>query len=128
MRKSNTCFNEKVNFLEKYKTKKIALFCSTKDLFKLETKFKVIYKINCPSCFNDYIGKTDTNLIIRLDEHGTKPDQAIYQHLNSSVKFNDYIIFFDLPDKNRIITIVSKELQLHNAVVGNFKILDHNHK
>ena len=26
------------------------------------------------------MGKTDRNIIIRMDEHGTKSDQSIYQH------------------------------------------------
>ena len=56
--------------------------------------------------------KTDRNLIIKLDEHGTKVDQPMYQHLSNCSD----------------TTIVSKESHLQNAVISNIKILDKNNK
>ena len=84
---------KKVKFLKIYKTNKLALFCNTKNPFELGTKANVIYRITCPGCFSKHIGKTDHNHTTRLDEHGTKPDQPMYQHLNSCAKFNDCIKF-----------------------------------
>ena len=50
------------------------MFCNTKDSISAEQKSNVIYWITCPTCFQKYVGKTDRNLITRLDEHGTKVD------------------------------------------------------
>ena len=59
-----------------------------------------------------------------MDEHGTKPDQPMYQHLKNCAQFAEYLKFYALPDA--INTIVSKELHLHNAVTENTKIIDNN--
>ena len=54
------------------------MFCNTKDNISAEQKSNVIYGITCPGCFKKYIGKTDRNLITRLDEHDAKVDQPMY--------------------------------------------------
>ena len=72
--------------------------------------------------------KTDRNLIIKLDEHGTKVDQPMYQHLSNCSAFNDHIMLFTLPGAAPDTTIVSKESHLQNAVINNIKILDKNDK
>ena len=97
------------------------MFRNIKDSISAEQKSNVIYKITCPGCFQKYVGKTDRNLIIRLDEHGTKVDQPIYQHLCNCSAFNDQIMLSTLPDAVTDTTIVSKELHLHNAVINNVK-------
>ena len=38
----------------------------------------LFYGNTCPGCFQKYVGKADTNLITRLDEHGTKVDQPMH--------------------------------------------------
>ena len=40
-----------------------------------------IYKVTCPGCNEDYIGKTDRSLVTRLNEHASCEDQHMYQHL-----------------------------------------------
>ena len=72
------------------------------------------------------MGETDQNLITGLDEHGNKPDQPVNQCLSNCAKLNNSIKFFELPHVNRINTIVSEQLHLHNAVLGNCEILDYN--
>ena len=89
------------------------MFCNTKDSISVEQKSNVIYKITCPGCFQKYVGKTDRNLITRLDEHGTKVDQSMYQHLGNCSAFIDYIMLFTLSDAATDIIIVNKELHLH---------------
>ena len=37
-----------------------------------------IYKVTCPGCNEDYIGKTDRNLVTRLNEHASREDQHLY--------------------------------------------------
>ena len=104
------------------------MFCNPKDSISEEQKSNVIYRITSPGCFQKYVGKTDRNLITRLDKHGTKVDQPIYQHLSNYNAFNDHIMLFTLPDAATDTTIVSKELHLRNAVINNLKILDKNNK
>ena len=57
-----------------------------------------IPRIACPGCFQKYVGKTDSNPVTRLDEHGTKFDQPIYQHLSNFSALNDQIMLFALLD------------------------------
>ena len=40
----------------------------------------------------------DKNLLTRLDEHGTKVHQPVYQHLSSCRALNDHIVLLALPD------------------------------
>ena len=128
IRKLKRSFKENIKFKTVYKTNKLSMFCNTKDSISAEQKSNVIYGITCPACFQKYVGKTDRNLITRLDEHGTKVDQPIYQHLCNCSAFNDQIMLSTLPDAVTDTTIVSKELHLHNAVINNVKILDKNDK
>ena len=104
------------------------MVCYTKDSIPAEQKSNVIYRITSPSCFQKYVGKTNQNLITRLDKHGTKVGQPMYQHLSNCSTFNDHIMLFTLPDAATDTTIVSKELHLHNTVINNVKILDKNDK
>ena len=117
-------FKENVKFKMVYKTNKLSMFCNTKDSISVEQKSNVIYRITCPGCFQIYVGKIDRNLMTRLDKHGTKVEQPMYQHLSNCSAFNDHIMQFTLPDTATDTTIVSKELHLHNAVINNVKILD----
>ena len=32
-----------------------------------------------------------------MDEHGTKPDQPMYQHLTNCAQFAEYLKFYALP-------------------------------
>ena len=104
------------------------MFCTTKDSISAKQKSNVIYGITYPSCFQKYVGKTNRNLITRLDEHGTKVDQPMYQHLSNCSAFNDHIMLFTLPDAAADTFIISKELHLHNAIINNVKILDKDDK
>ena len=126
IRKLSKCFNENVKFIKRYKTSKLAMFCSNKDHIQFQQKASVIYRITCPGCYNKYIGKTERSIITELDEHGTKPDQPMYPHLTNCAQFAEYLNFFALPDIDAINTIVSKELHLHIAVTENTEIIDHN--
>ena len=62
----------------------------------------------------------------RLDEHGTKPDQPMYQHLRNSAQFPEYLKCYALPDTDAVNTIVSKKLHLHNVFTENTEIIDRN--
>ena len=98
IRKLKRSFKENIKFKTVYKTNKLSMFCNTKDSISAEQKSNVIYRISCPRCFQKYAGKTDRNLITRLNEHGTKVDQPMYQHLSNCSAFNDHVMLFTLPD------------------------------
>ena len=110
IRKLKRSFKENVKFKAVYKTNTLSMFYNTKDSISVEQKSNVVYRIRCPGCFQKYVGKTDGNLITRLEKHGTKVDLLMYQHLSNCSAFNDHIVQFTLPDT----TIVNKELHLHN--------------
>ena len=50
----------------------------------------------------------------------------MHLHLTNCVQFAEYLKFYALPDIDAVNTIVSKELHLHNAVIENTEIIDHN--
>ena len=60
------------------------LFCPSKDRKSWNQNINVIYIIQSPSFHNDYVGKTDRNIITRLSEHRKKKDQPMFQHFWSS--------------------------------------------
>ena len=64
------------------------MFCQTKDKTIWKQKANVIHIIQCPGYHNDYVGKTDRNLISRLSEYGKKEDQPMFHHFRSCEEFN----------------------------------------
>ena len=72
------------------------MFCPTKD--KISWNQKVIYIIQCPGCRNDYVGKTDKNLITTLSEHRKKEYQLMFQHFRSGKEFNYKLNLYRLAD------------------------------
>ena len=102
------------------------MFCSNKDHIQFQQKANVVYRIACPGCYNKYIGKTGRNIITRMDEHGTKPDHPMYQHLTNWAEFAEYLKLYVLPDIDAVNTIVNKEVHLHNTVTENTEIIDDN--
>ena len=78
IKKLKRLFKEKVNIDVKYRTNKLSMFCPTKDRISWNQNANVIYIIQCLGGHNDYIGKTDRNLITRLSEHGKKEDQPMF--------------------------------------------------
>ena len=119
IRKLKRSFKENIKFKTIYETNKLSMFCDTKDSISAEQKSNVIYGIKCPGCFQKDISKTNRNLITRLDEHGAKVDQPMYQHLSNCSAFNDHIMLFTLPDAAANTFIISKELHLHNVIINN---------
>ena len=51
--------------------------CSAKESVLIHRKANVIYKVTCSSCNEDYVGKTDRNLVTRLNEHAFREDQPM---------------------------------------------------
>ena len=64
-----------------------AMFCSAKDKVKTTQKANIIYDIQRPACKEHYIGKTDWCFVGWLDEHGSRHDQPMFQHLVNCEQF-----------------------------------------
>ena len=58
-----------------------------KDKVKTTQKANIIYDIQCPACKEHYIGKTSRCFVTRIDEHGSRHDQAMFQHLANCQQF-----------------------------------------
>ena len=53
----------------------------------MHLKSHVIYKLTCPACNAKYMGKTDRCLSVRLDEHSSDHNSAMFQRLHSAEAF-----------------------------------------
>ena len=78
---------ESVHFKILYQTEKLASFCSNKDPTPMYLKSHVIYKLTCPVCNAECIGKTDRCLRVRLDEYSSDHNSAMYEHLHGCEAF-----------------------------------------
>ena len=120
-------FKENVTIITRFNDTKISMFCSNKYKLKFEQKSNLIYEFNCPGCQKKYIGKTDRCLSISLNEHATRDDQAIHQHLTSCVDFNYIVQLFEMPEIGDNCNVVDQNQHLVDAVMNNVTIVDTNH-
>ena len=113
-----------LEFVCRFNTKKLNMFCPSKDKISDLQKSDLIYKLTCPGCGEIYIGKTDRCLGIRLNEHGTREDQPMYRHLIDCSDFRDYVSL-----KNTLSDDTSFDVFLEyvkHAVIYNFSIVEIN--
>ena len=106
-------------------TNKISDFCSVKDKIPTDQRNKVIYAIDCPGCGERYIGKTECCFKTRMDEHGTKADQPMYQHLSNCQAFNHIMHLYAMPSSYNDYININQTAHIHEAVKQNSFILNH---
>ena len=107
-----------------YTTTKISDFCSVKDKIPDEQKNHVVYKIKCPACGGCYVGKTDCCFGVRMQEHGTKQEQPMYEHIKNCDAFEYVAQLNALPDLlNDIPSKVEKKEHILETVINNSSIL-----
>ena len=124
-KKVQKCLKANVHLITCYETKKgTAIFCSAKDSILIHQKTKVIYKVTCPGCNEDYVGKTDRNLITRLNEHTSHEDQPMYQHLSKCEHFAHIIDLHRLPDIDASTAEINNKRHFVDAIISNFCVLD----
>ena len=123
-KKVQKCLKENNRFITCYKTKKTAMFCSGKGSIPIHLKANVIYKVTCPGCNEDYIGKTDRNLVTILNKHACCEHQPMYQHLSQCEHFSHIIDLLILPDIDASTTEINNKQHFINAVISNFCVLD----
>ena len=64
-----------------FESSRISYFTSNKDRIPILSNSFVIYVYECPGCADKYIGKTETTLFNRTDQHGwTQKDSAVFKH------------------------------------------------
>ena len=91
-KKVQKCLKENVHFMTCYETKKTAMFRSASDNILIHQKATGIYTVTCPGCNKDYAGKTDCNLVTRLNQHGSLKNQPTYQCLSKCEHFHILLI------------------------------------
>ena len=104
----------------------MAMFCSAKDQFKTTQKANLTYDVQCPACKEHYIGKTDQCFVTRLDKHGIRHDQPMFQHLINFQQFLKELSILNLPISDNNIPEVELNSHIMNVVHHNSKILDYN--
>ena len=107
-----------------HNTTKISDFCSVKDKIPEEQKNDVIYKIKCPGCGENYIGKTDCCFGVRMHEQGNKTDQPMFTHLNNCEEFGYVTNLHAFPDVNDdMVAGFNKLAHFSEAVLNSSRII-----
>ena len=123
-RKIQSNLSRKVNIRVIYTTNKLSKLCSVKDKIPEDQRNNIIYSIRCPGCGEKYVGKTSCCFGKRVDEHGSRSDQPMHQHLSSCKEFKYLFGLFNLPTD--LETSNSKaifESHVFEAVKQNSKVL-----
>ena len=129
VKKLNRLLGKKVKFRICYGTTKLLQFRSNKDSVPTLKKSIVVYKLSCPGCSQQYIGKIDHSLAFRLSEHVTRPEQPMYHHLAYCNGFKELVSLQGLPDCfiDHSLPSVSFKDHILNAVHNNYEIIDSNY-
>ena len=122
-KKIQSNLSRKINIRIIYTTNKLSKFCSVKDKIPEDQKNNVIYHIKCPGCGELYVGKTNCCLAKRTDEHGSRPDQPMHQHLSGCEEFQYLVGLHNLPDIGKKTNYVTTNSHIFEAVKQNCKVL-----
>ena len=115
------CLKENVRFETCYETKKTVMFCSDKDSIPIREKNKCYLQSHLSWLYiDDYVGKIDRNLVTRLNEHASREDQPMYQHLSKCEHFALTIDLFRLPDIDVSTKEIHNEQHFVNTAISNF--------
>ena len=126
VRKLHRYLKPYVKLIKLFNTKKASMFCPTKDKVTKEQKANVICKIICPGCNNVYVGKTDRCFGIRMNEHGTRSDQPMHQHLTNCTAFQETVNINALPELFNDCKQIDHKAHVLNGVLNNCDIIDSN--
>ena len=90
----------------------------------MHLKFHVINKLACPACYAEYIGKTDRCLRVRLDEHNSDHNSAMFQHLHSCEAFKFLFSLNNLPGCfNNKADVANFTFHVHQSNLNNATII-----
>lgn len=114
---------DNINLKIIFKTNNVSMFCSNKDRIADIKKANVVYKFSCPGCAKTYIGKTERNLITRLNEHADgHVESAIHSHLLSCSFYHDVLSYFSIFhfNKNKIISYFKNDIYRNTIIIDQF--------
>lgn len=117
---------EKVRINVFFKSTKLCFFTSNKDKVPLMSNSFVIYEYTCPGCGEKYIGKTESTLYNRTQEHAwSQKDSAVYKHFGNCDGWRHIKGLFNI-DEEEITTkeqeINTRQLQI-TTVRENTKVI-----
>ena len=114
--------DKKLIFKTTFSTTKINFFTNNKDKTPNAYKANVVYRFCCPGCSATYIGKTERNLHERCEEHATKKDSAIYNHIMAcdDLLYLNRLMHLNIDDVSR----KDKRSYFINLIENNTKIID----
>ena len=125
-RKMKRCLKEDAKFITSYNSKKMAMLCLAKEKIETTQKANITYDIQYPACKEHYIGKSDQYFVTRLDEHGSRHDQPIFQHLVNWQQFLEELSLLNLPISDNNIPEVELNSHIMNGGYNNSKVLEYN--
>ena len=101
------------------------MLCSnTEDPTPMYLWSHVIDKLTCPACNAEYMGKTDRCLRVRLDEHSSDHNSAMFQHLHIWEVFKFMLSLNNLPEcVNKKADIVNFKLHVHETNLNNVTVI-----
>ena len=121
-RKILSNLERKIDIRVIYTTNKLSKFCGIKDQIPEDQKNNVIYSMKCPGCGEVYVGKTSCCFGKRMDEHGTRSDQPLHQHLTNCAEFNYLVGLHNLPSSEKK-GIASIDSHIYQAVKQNSNVI-----
>ena len=113
-------FTTKVKFQIIQPTQKLSFDTNMKDQIPKLMKFYVAYQFNCPTCNDNYIGKTEPNLCTRTEEHAYNDEgSAIYDHIKnrSYYSYIENLLRFNNDSFDKALFSI-------NSLQSNTKIID----
>ena len=77
-----------------YKPQKVGKYYSLKDSINQMYQSCLVYKFTCPDNLNNqYIGETKRQLFVRIKEHVTPTNSAVFKHIENCAYCADYTAF-----------------------------------
>ena len=105
-----------------YRTKRLSYYCNVKDKVPEYLKPYTVYEFCCPACNSKYIGITDYNFGIRVQEHSDSNKKSpVYNHLLECEHSNYVVSLHSLPPSNKSVEHLE---HVKIAVYDNTKIID----
>ena len=85
-----------INIYVSYRTLKVGSYFSLKDSVSKFYKSRVVYKFKCPGDLdNQYIGETERQLFVRIQEHITPSNSAVFEHIESCYCCKNFSNIYD---------------------------------
>ena len=125
--KLQKCSKKELKFILIYDKKKLAFFCSNKDPVPVSLQSYIIYQFEFPGCKVKYIGKTDSCLELRLNEHLDFRTSAVGKHLYECEHFHHIVKLFNISvHSNLEPSFIETWYHISSAISRNTQIIDEN--